>query len=39
MLEIADLVAETLEKRGDAGAVENVHKKVLDVTQRFPLPI
>ncbi len=37
MLEIADLVAEALEKRGDAGALENVRKKVLDLTRRFPL--
>jgi glycine hydroxymethyltransferase len=39
MLEIADLVAEALEKRGDAGALENVRKKVLDLTRRFPLAI
>jgi glycine hydroxymethyltransferase len=39
MLEIADLVAEALEKRADAGALEDVHKKVLDLTSRFPLPI
>ena len=39
MLEIADLVAEALEKRSDAGALENVRKKVLDLTRRFPLPI
>ncbi len=38
MLEIADLVAEALEKRNDANALENVHKRVLDLTQRFPLP-
>jgi len=38
MLEIADLVAEALEKRNDANALEDVHKKVLDLTQRFPLP-
>jgi len=37
MLEIADLVAEALEKRGDASALENVRKKVLDLTRRFPL--
>ena len=39
MLEIADLVAAALEKRGDAGALENVRKKVLDLTRRFPLAI
>jgi glycine hydroxymethyltransferase len=39
MLEIADLVAEALEKRSDAAALENVRKKVLDLTRRFPLPI
>jgi len=39
MLEIADLVAEALEKRSDAGALEDVRKKVLDLTRRFPLPI
>lgn len=39
MLEISDLVAEALENRGDAGALENVRKKVLDLTRRFPLPI
>ena len=39
MLEIGDLVAEALEKRSDAGALENVRKKVLDLTRRFSLPI
>jgi glycine hydroxymethyltransferase len=39
MLEIADLLAEALEKRSDASALENVRKKVLDLTSRFPLPI
>jgi glycine hydroxymethyltransferase len=38
MLEIADLLAEALEKRSDAGALENVRRKVLDLTSRFPLP-
>jgi glycine/serine hydroxymethyltransferase len=38
MLEIAELVAETLDKRTDDGAIENVRKKVLDLTSRFPLP-
>ena len=39
MLEIAELVAEALDKRSDEGAIENVRKKVLDLTSRFPLPI
>ena len=39
MLEIADLVAEALEKRSDAGALETVRTKVLELTRRFPLPI
>jgi glycine hydroxymethyltransferase len=39
MLEIADLVAEALEKRTDVAALENVRKKVLDLTSKFPLPI
>ncbi len=39
MLEIAELIAEALDKRGDGGALENVRKKVLDLTRRFPLPI
>jgi glycine/serine hydroxymethyltransferase len=39
MLEIADLVAEALDKRTDDGAIENVRKKVIDLTSRFPLPI
>ena len=38
MLEIADLVAEALGKRSAADALENVRKKVLDLTRRFPLP-
>jgi glycine hydroxymethyltransferase len=38
MLEIADLVAEALAKRADANALEDVRKKVLDLTSRFPLP-
>jgi glycine hydroxymethyltransferase len=37
MLEIAELVAETLDKRTNDGAIENVRKKVLDLTSRFPL--
>jgi glycine/serine hydroxymethyltransferase len=38
MLEIAELIAEALDKRGDGGALERVRKKVLDLTRRFPLP-
>ncbi len=39
MLEIADLLAEALANRIDANALENVRKKVVDLTRRFPLPI
>ena len=39
MLEIADLAAEALDNRSDGGALENVRKKVIDLTSRFPLPI
>ena len=39
MLEIADLVAEALSNRTDADALEKVHRRVLDLTRRFPLPI
>ena len=38
MLEISDLIAEALEKRSDADALERVHSKVLELTRRFPLP-
>jgi glycine hydroxymethyltransferase len=38
MLEIADLVAEALEKRTDADALERVRQRVLDLTKRFPIP-
>jgi glycine hydroxymethyltransferase len=38
MLEIADLIAEALGNRTDADALERVHRKVLDLTRRFPLP-
>ena len=38
MLEIADLIAEALEKRADADALERVHGKVRELTRRFPLP-
>jgi glycine hydroxymethyltransferase len=39
MFEIAELVAEALHNRTDGGALENVRKKVIDLTSRFPLPI
>lgn len=39
MLEIAELAAEALDKRSDEGAIENVRRKVIDLTNRFPLPI
>jgi glycine hydroxymethyltransferase len=39
MLEIADLIAEALANRADADALERVHRRVLDLTRRFPLPI
>jgi glycine/serine hydroxymethyltransferase len=39
MLEIAELVAEALNNRSDGDALENVRKKVIDLTSRFPLPI
>jgi glycine/serine hydroxymethyltransferase len=38
MLEIADLLAEALSKRDDAGALERVREKVRELTRRFPLP-
>jgi glycine hydroxymethyltransferase len=38
MLEIADLLAEALEKRTDADALNHVREKVRDLTRRFPLP-
>ena len=38
MLEIADLIAEALSKRDDAGALERVREKVRELTRRFPLP-
>ena len=38
MLEIADLLAEALEKRSDADALERVRNKVRELTRRFPLP-
>lgn len=39
MLEIAELVAEALNNRSDGDALENVRKKVVHLTSRFPLPI
>jgi glycine hydroxymethyltransferase len=38
MLEIADLIAEALEKRTDEDALARVRDKVHDLTRRFPLP-
>jgi glycine hydroxymethyltransferase len=38
MLEISDLIAEALEKRDDAEALNRVKSKVRDLTRRFPLP-
>jgi glycine hydroxymethyltransferase len=38
MLEIADLVAEALEKRADDAALTHVRDKVRDLTRRFPIP-
>jgi len=38
MLEIADLIAEDLEKRTDADALNRVREKVRELTRRFPLP-
>jgi glycine/serine hydroxymethyltransferase len=39
MFEIAELVAEALDNRGDGGALDNMRRKVLDLTAKFPLPI
>jgi glycine hydroxymethyltransferase len=38
MLEIADLLAEALQNRTDADALNRVREKVRDLTRRFPLP-
>src|SRR5690349_8294656 len=38
MLEIAELVAEVLDKRDNPGAVASVREKVRDLTRKFPLP-
>jgi glycine hydroxymethyltransferase len=37
MLEIADLIAEALSNRSDAGALQRVHGKVRELTRRFPI--
>jgi glycine hydroxymethyltransferase len=39
MLEIAELVAEALDNRSDGSVLENVRKKIINLTSRFPLPI
>jgi len=38
MLEIADLIAEALNNRNDADALERVRAKVRELTRRFPIP-
>ena len=38
MLEVADLVAEALNKREDADALERIRGKVRELMRRFPLP-
>jgi glycine hydroxymethyltransferase len=38
MLDIADFIAEALEKRDDAGALESLRGQVRELTRRFPLP-
>ncbi len=38
MLEIADLIAEALNNRGDEAALGRVHEKVRELTRRFPIP-
>jgi glycine hydroxymethyltransferase len=38
MLEIADLIAEALNNRNDADALERVSAKVRELTRRFPIP-
>jgi glycine hydroxymethyltransferase len=38
MLEISDLIAEALEKRASAEALERIRDKVRELTRRFPLP-
>ena len=39
MLEIADLIDEALSNRTTPPRWKRVHRKVLDLTRRFPLPI
>jgi glycine hydroxymethyltransferase len=39
MLEIADLIAEALDNRNDADALERVRAKVRELTRRFPIPV
>ena len=38
MLEVADLLAEALQHREDADALERVRGKVRELMRRFPLP-
>ncbi len=38
MLEISDLIAETLQNRTDESALNRVREKVREMTRRFPLP-
>jgi glycine hydroxymethyltransferase len=38
MLEIADLINDALNRRDDAGALEQIRDKVHELTRRFPLP-
>jgi glycine hydroxymethyltransferase len=38
MLDIADLLAEALEKREDTAGLERIRDKVRELTRRFPLP-
>jgi len=38
MLEIADLINDTLDRRDDASALEQIRGKVRELTRRFPLP-
>jgi glycine hydroxymethyltransferase len=38
MLDIADFIAEALEKRADESALDRVREKVRELTRRFPLP-
>ena len=38
MLEVADLLAEALNKRDDPDALEQVHGRVREMMRKFPLP-